>query len=90
MMSIIWPLSLYFVSSDAFALLRRGVLLYRARQMASRMVVLPLPVSPQIRKTGALRRGSAVKSICASEIDAILLIVSFLSFMASCFALLCL
>ena len=52
--------------------LRRGVSLYKARQMASRIVVFPEPVLPVIRNTSLLARGSASKSIMASLIDAML------------------
>ena len=48
--------------------------------MASRMVDLPLPVSPQIRKIGESARGADVKSMLALETDAMLFMSSFLSF----------
>src|SRR5690606_530316 len=40
-----------------------GVLPYKARQSASRMVDLPAPVAPVIAKIPAEHKGSAVKSI---------------------------
>ena len=62
---------------------RRGVLLYRARHIASSMVDFPLPVSPQMRKIGESDSGADVKSMLVEEIDAMLVISSFFSFMVS-------
>ena len=51
--------------------------------MLSRMVVLPEPVSPQMRNRGASPSGPFSKSSSAFSMDAMLLIVSFLIFMTA-------
>ena len=50
--------------------------------MASRMVVLPEPVMPVIKKMSASFRGVLPKSIQASSMEAMFMISSFLIFMA--------
>ena len=62
-----------------------GASLYRARQTASRIVLLPAPVSPHIRNIGSSLSGAAEKSMKADSIDAIFFISSDISSIYSVF-----
>ena len=72
---------MYSLSADDFCGddCSRGDVPYSDSAIQSNMVDFPVPVVPQIKNSEAVDSGSALKSIVASSIDAILCIVSLFS-----------